>query len=86
MNTISGLQGIYDAKVNVENSDFYSTFSRFFKVLASATIIGRAYHTIRYQITTQVFAMSAVSDMEGVILDNIGEFCRQLIDGNDLSP
>ena len=83
INTISGLQGIYGAKANVEKSDFYSTFSKFFGVPASVTIIDRAHHAIRRRITNQAFAMSAVRGMEGVMLDNIGEFCQELVSSNE---
>ncbi|MDI1489519.1 MAG: hypothetical protein OHK93_008798 [Ramalina farinacea] len=83
VNTTSGLQGIYGAKANVEKSDFYSTFSNFFGVPASVTIIDRAHHAIRRRITNQAFAMSAVRGMEGVMLDNIGDFCQELVNSNE---
>ena len=83
VNTISGLQSIYGAKANVEKSDFYNTFSSFFGVPASVTIIDRAHHAIKRRITNQAFAMSAVRGMEGVMMDNIGHFCRELVNGNE---
>ena len=82
VNSISGLQGIYGAKGNVEKSDFYSCFTKFFKVPASVTIIDRTHHAIRRRITNPAFAMSAVKGMEGVMLDNIGGFCRELVDAS----
>ncbi|KAL9593580.1 MAG: hypothetical protein Q9219_007485 [cf. Caloplaca sp. 3 TL-2023] len=79
INTNAALHEIYGTKSNVQKSKFYDVFRAFFEVPGSITLIDKVQHGFRRRITSQALTISAIKSMEGLILDNIRNFCEQII-------
>lgn len=81
INTADALHEIYGARTSVQKAKLYDVFQSFFGVASSGSIINKLQHGSRSRMVKQALTLSAVKSMEGMILDNVGQFCHNLANG-----
>lgn len=79
INTNTALHEIYGTRSNVQKSKFYNVFRAFFEVSGSITIIDKVQHGFRRRIMSQALTIPAIKSMERSILENVQNFCDQLV-------
>ena len=80
VNTHTALKEIYGINANTQKSKIYSAFGRFFKVPATLTTIDKRAHSYKRRITLQALTPKAIKEFEDLMLENIRDFCRLLVD------
>ena len=84
INTNTGLRDSYGVRLNVQESQFYSVSSPFFKILMSMTTIDRKAHAFQRTIDAGTLSHTCIQEMEQAIFENIRLFCYKIF-GNQFS-
>ena len=80
INSSVALHEIYNARGSLQKSKLYEVFRSFFKVASSGSIIDKVKHGARRRIIGQTLTLPSLKSMEGLILDNVRQFCDNLVE------
>ena len=80
INTNTALHDIYSVNANTQKSLVYSAFGHFFKVPTTMTTIDKKSHAFKRRVTVQALTPKSIKRLEELMLKNIRDFCRLLVD------